>query len=181
MTDRTPATPTTPTQLLHLVGHAEKRRLTPDEAARLREGMSSGAPEPTTPDPRFGASFLFGRALGITHPAGPDLPNAGPLLGRRVLSVEEQDTLWAAVAHLLGSAGHRPVPFAAVHTAVRAALNQFGILLPPPVPEPSTCPNTFADHQGAWWQCRKSRRHDPAEGHAAREWVWADEDAGRQK
>ncbi|MFE6188065.1 hypothetical protein ACFQ6U_26935 [Streptomyces sp. NPDC056465] len=181
MTDTTPAAPVTPTQLLHLVGHAEKRRLTPDKAARLCEGMSPGAPEPPAPDHPFGASLLFGLALGTAHHAGPDLPNTGPLLGRRILTVEEQDVLWAAVAHLLGSAGHRPVPFAAVRTVVRAALNQFGILLPPPAPDPGTCPNTFADHQGAWWQCRKSMHHDPTEGHAAREWVWADENSGRAR
>ncbi|MFE0641282.1 hypothetical protein ACFW2Y_06670 [Streptomyces sp. NPDC058877] len=180
MTDTTPATPVTPTKLLHLVGHAEKRRLTPEEAARLREGVSFNTPEPAAPKGHSGKPTPLGPTPDTARLPRPDLLSKAPLLNRRVLTIAEQDALWATIAHLVGSAGHRPVPFPVVRTVVRATLNEFSLLLPPPAPDPGMCSSRFADHQGLWWQCRKPRHHNPTEGHAAREWIWADESSGRE-
>ncbi|MFD6346505.1 hypothetical protein ACFWF9_17510 [Streptomyces roseolus] len=182
-----PSTPVTPAQLLHLVGHAETRRLTHDEVDRLRAGIyryafagdqdephalpGRRADEPA-PSPLFGLRLAFARQVRAVRPK-----NVGPLLGRRILTTKEQNTLWSSVISSIGSSGDRLIALGVLRSAVRAALAEVGILLTPPAPDPATCPSRFADHLGIWRQCKEPRGHDPAEGHAAREWVWADENA----
>ncbi|MFB7424705.1 hypothetical protein ACFC0K_15680 [Streptomyces hydrogenans] len=181
-----PSTPVMPAQLLHLVGHAETRRLTPDEVDRLRAGIyryafADDQDEPLAPPARRtnepAPSPLFGLRLAFARQArAARLKNVGPLLGRRVLTATEQGTLWSSVVSSVGSSGGRLIARDVLRAAVRTALAEVGILLVPPAPDPATCPSQFADHLGIWRQCKGSRRHDPAEGHAAREWVWADGD-----